>query len=229
MLRVLRYALRKVAHMSPQNRKEHSESKLKARDIPVNEHLPLIEAENEVTIRSHEEVLRRLIALWSVVDKAFMRSESITTEYISAHELQPWLSNVENAYLFNKDSNDRDNIHFSWQLETMCFVAWCAGLLDCAEIPNGESSVKSILHLFPSTTEQPDRLRAAIKLRSKSEVLDRADLMYRLHWAVRNAELMGTRAPSGINGGVVQEWHRAVNWMICYDSENDWDQVGTDT
>jgi hypothetical protein len=215
--------------MNPQNRKERSESKLNARGIPVNEHLPLIEAENETTIRSHEEVLRRLIALWAVVDKAFMRSESITTEYIAEHRLQPWLSNVENAYLFNKESTDRDNIHFSWQLETMCFVAWCAGLLDCAEIPNGESSVKSILHLFPSATEQPDRLLAAIKLRSKSEVLDRADLMYRLHWAVRNAELMGTAAPSSINGGVVQEWHRAVNWMICYDSENDWDQVGTDT
>ncbi|MFN9676334.1 MAG: DUF4272 domain-containing protein, partial [Betaproteobacteria bacterium] len=41
--------------------------------------------------------------------------------------------------------------------------------------------------------------------------------------------LSGSAPPNGINGGVVQEWHRAVNWMICYGAEDDWDQVGTDT
>jgi hypothetical protein len=136
---------------------------------------------------------------------------------------------VERAFLFDTKFNDRDGIHFSWQLETLYFVAWSAGLLDCAEIPNDESSVKSILHLFPSGAEQPDRLRAAIQLRSKREVLDRADLLYRLHWAVREAKLTGSGALPGIDGGVVQEWHRAVNWLIQYDAEDDWDQVGTDT
>jgi hypothetical protein len=53
--------------------------------------------------------------------------------------------------------------------------------------------------------------------------------MYRLHWAARNAKLTGSAELNGIDGGVFQEWHRAVNWMIRYDSENDWDQVGTDT
>ena len=180
-------------------------------------------------LRSREEVLRRLIALWAVVDKAFLGSKSESTNYIVTHDMQPWLSSVERTFLLDEQPNKRDGIHFSWQLEALYFVAWCAGLLECNEVPDEESSVKSILDLFPAGAEQPDRLRAAIRRREKSEVLNRADLLYRLHWAVRNANLTGSGALKGIDGGVVQEWHRAVNWMIRYDSEDDWDQVGTDT
>lgn len=215
--------------MSPEDRKAISESKLMALGIPINEHLPMIESEDEIELRQPDEVLRRLVALWSVVDKAFLASESQTTAYIVNHKIQSWLSNVERTFLLDESPSERDGIYFSWQLEALYFIAWCAGLLECSEIPNDESSVNSILALFPVGAEQPDRLRAAIHLRKKSEILDRADLLYRLHWAVRNAKLSGLGEVNGINGGVVQEWHRAVNWMVQYDSENDWDHVGTDT
>lgn len=215
--------------MSPQERKSISESKLLALGVPVNEHLPVIEAERDVEVRSQEEVLRRLVALWAVVDKAFLKAASETATYISSNGMDAWLSKVEREFLFDKTPNERDAIHFSWQLEALYFVAWCAGLLECGEVPNEESSVKPILDLFPSGAEKPVRLRSALRLRSKREILNRADILYRLHWAVRNGKLTGSGAPDGINGEVVQEWHRAVNWMIQYDSEDDWDQVGTDT
>jgi Domain of unknown function (DUF4272) len=215
--------------MSPRDRKAVSELKLRALGVPVNEHLPVIEAECDVEVRSQEEVLRRLVALWAVVDKAFLKSESETAVYISSNEMESWLSKLEREFLFDDKPNERDAIHFSWQLEALYFVAWCAGLLECSEVPKVESSVKPILDLFPNGAERPERLRGAIRLRSKREVLDRADILYRLHWAVRNGELNDSGAPDGIDSGVVQEWHRAVNWMTQYDSEDDWDQVGTDT
>ncbi|MBI2769962.1 MAG: DUF4272 domain-containing protein [Burkholderiales bacterium] len=215
--------------MSPQERKKNSELKLGALGIPTNEHLPTIEDADEVDLHSPEDVLRRLVALWAVVDKAFLGPKSESTNYIVTHELQTWLSNVELVFLLNKKPTERDGIHFSWQLEALYFFAWCAGLLECPEVPNEESSVKSILGLFPTGSEQPDRLRTAIRLRTKSEILDRADLLYRLHWAVREAKSAGSGAPQGIDGGVIQEWHRAANWMIRYDGEGNWDHVGTDT
>jgi hypothetical protein len=215
--------------MNPKNRKAVSESKLRALGVPVNEHLPIIESVEEVELRSPEEVLQRLIALWSVVDKAFLGGESHSTDYIVKNNFLPWLSKVEREFLLNEHPDKRSCIHFSWQLEALFFVAWCAGLLECSEVPTEESSVRPILDLFPVGSEQPDRLRAVIQLRGKSETLDRADLLYRLHWAVRNGKLTGSGELDGIDGGVVQEWHRAVNWMIRYDSEDDWDQVGTDT
>ena len=215
--------------MSPQDRKTNSELRLRALSIPINEYLPTIEEEDEVELRSPEDVLRRLVALWSVVDKSFLGPKSESTNYIVTHELQAWLSNIELVFLLNKKPTERDGIHFSWQLEALYFIAWCAGLLECPEVPNNESSVKSILGLFPAGSEQPDRLRSAIRLRNSSEILDRADLLYRLHWAVRDNKLAGSDALEGIDGGVIQEWHRAVNWIIRYDGEDNWDQVGTDT
>lgn len=71
--------------------------------------------------------------------------------------------------------------------------------------------------------------KSACHLRPKAEILARADLLYRLHWAVRNAQYPQTAPPVGVNGGVVQEWHRAVNWVIRYNDEDNWDHVGTDT
>lgn len=215
--------------MSPESRKAYSESKLRALGIPINEHLPLIETEEEITIRSPDEVFHRLLSLWAVVGKAFIGSESSFANYISGQSLQPWLSDQERAFLFAETPSERDCIYFSWQLEAFFFIAWSAGLLEASEMPTEESSVQSILDLFPEETEAPERLRNAIRVRAKSEILNRADLLYRLHWAVRNAKLIGSAPPNGINGGVVQEWHRAVNWMICYEAEEDWDQVGTDT
>jgi hypothetical protein len=215
--------------MNPETRKFQSESKLRSLGIRVNEHLPMIETEEETSVRSREEVFYRLLSLWAVVGKAFMGHKARFATYIQKHDLVNRLSDLERAYLLNETPSERDAIHFSWQLEAFYFIAWSAGLLDASEIPTEESSVESILDLFPKEDEEAKLLMDSIRLRSKSELLDRADLLYRLHWATRDAHLNGTTLPKGINGGVVQEWHRAANWMINYDNENNWDFVGTDT
>ena len=217
--------------MNAKARKAKSEFKLKAVKVPINPHLPCIESEEETSLRSPDEVVRRLIALWAVVGKALMGIDSRFANYIVAHEMQSWLSDVERTFLLDSGQTEkRDGIHFSWQLEALYFIAWCAGLVEeCTEIPSKESSVMSILDLFPSGTESCDKLRAAIRLRKKDEVMDRADILYRLHWAIRDAQLNNSTTPKGVNSGVVKEWHRAVNWMIRYDAEDNWDNVGTDT
>ena len=50
-----------------------------------------------------------------------------------------------------------------------------------------------------------------------------------MHWAVRNAAATGGPLPTTLNGGVVREWHLAVNWMTQYGDDDDWDNVATDT
>lgn len=65
-------------------------------------------------------------------------------------------------------------------------------------------------------------------LRSKSELLDEADLIYRYNWVCVNSRIKGESAPAGLNPGVAYERHRALNWLICY-LDQDWDEVRTDT
>ncbi len=209
--------------MTPEARKLQSETRLIAAAVPVNPSLPPLAADDDITMRSTDEVLQRLVALWAVVGKAMIGKESGFAAYIVRHKLQAWLSPAERRYILDKRPSARDNVHFSWQLEALYMVAWCAGLLEADEIPASESSIEPIMGLFPLAAELPDRLQAALAIRPKSDIIARADLLHRLHWAVRDGEL------AGIDAAVVQEWHRALNWMLRHQGENDWDKVGTDT
>jgi hypothetical protein len=215
--------------MTAEQRKAKSESLLRTLAVPVNKHLPPIEADEQVHLRSEEELAQRLVALWAVVGTAVLPGDAQFRDYIASNGLQAWLSSQERDFMLAERTDERDRVKFSWQLEALYFVAWSAGLFDSIGLPERESDVRHILHLFPRPGENLDKLRSAIRPRAKEEVLDWADLLYRLHWTVRDAQLSGNALPPRLKGGVIQEWHRAVNWLICYGGEDDWDHVATDT
>lgn len=66
------------------------------------------------------------------------------------------------------------------------------------------------------------------KLRSSHEILDEADLILRMHWAIVDARINNREVPGGLDGGVVYERHYALNWLIGY-FDQPWDEVSTDT
>jgi hypothetical protein len=212
--------------VTPEQRKLKSEARLKELGLPVNPNLPLIEAESEVSLRSSEEILQRLIALWAVSGTAFLPRNRYFRDYVVAQKCDSWLSKEEKLFLFRDAPSDKQLIQFTWRQECVFFLGWAAGLIGAIEIPSVESKCGSMMDLFPGELEDPHRLRAAIHLRSKQEILDWADLLYRLHWATRQ---FGASLAPRLNPGVVQEWHLAVNWLTRYEDEDNWDWVGTDT
>ena len=214
--------------MTPEERRAANEALLREHGIPVNPHLPLIEDEDETALRTEDELWRRLVALWGVVGTATLRENTYFREYFSVGERRAWLSSDEAAFLFDDAPTEQDRIRFSWRLEAMVFLAWCGGLVDALPLPGQESSVDAVLPLYPHDLADALMLRQALRRRSKAEILDWADRLYRLHWAVRDAQLNGQDMPP-VNPGMVLEWHHAVNWMTRYDNEDDWDAVGTDT
>ncbi len=215
--------------MTPEARRAASEALLRERGIPVNPALPMIEDEDKLSLRSEDALWRRLVALWGVVGAATLRRNAYFKEYFSVGERRAWLSDDEAAFIYTDAPAEEDRIRFSWRLEAMVFLAWCGGLVDELPLPEQASSVEAILPLYPHDLGDASMLRDALRLRSKAEILDWSDRLYRLHWAVRDAQLNGREPPPGINPGMVLEWHHAANWMTCYESEDDWDAVGTDT
>ena len=215
--------------MTAEARRAANEEVLRAHGFPVNPHLPMIEDGDDVALRTEDEVWRRLVALWGVVGAAMLRQNTFFKEYFASDERRAMLSNDEAAFLYNDTPAEEDIIRFSWRLEGLMFLAWCAGLVEDLGLPANPSSAEAILPLYPHDLADANMLRNAIRLRSKTEILDQADLLYRLHWAVRDAQLNGGEPPAGINPGVVLEWHHAANWMIRDGDEDDWDAVSTDT
>lgn len=215
--------------MTPEARRAENEALLREHGIPVNPHLPMIEAEDGITLRSEEALWRRLVALWGVVGAATTRENAYFKEYFSAGERGSWLSLDEAAFLFQDTPGEEDRIRFSWRLEAMLFLAWCGGLVDALPLPQRPSNVESVLPLYPHDLGDATMLRQALRMRSKADILDWADRLYRLHWAVRDAQMNGRQPPAGIHPGMVLEWHHAVNWLTRYGGEDDWDAVATDT
>jgi hypothetical protein len=216
-----------VPDVTSSQRKENSEALLQRNAIAVNPSLPLVEDEDEVELRTPQEVRERIVALWAVVGTAFLRNDFFR-QYMTENGIVGWLSARERDYLLSDQRTDQQHVQFSWQLESLFFLGWCAGLVPELGLPTQESSIESFMHLFPQHGEGLQKLEQAIALKSKGEILDWSDLLYRLHWAVRDS-YVNNAPPPAIKGGVVQEWHRAVNWVTRYDKEDDWDVVGTDT
>jgi hypothetical protein len=73
-----------------------------------------------------------------------------------------------------------------------------------------------------------EELLAHTHLRPTAAVLDALDLHLRLHWAARQARLDGNGGMKGLDPGVVQERHHALNWLVRFE-EADWDDVDTPT
>jgi hypothetical protein len=96
-------------------------------------------------------------------------------------------------------------------------------------LPTQETDNGQIVSKYPNFEEPPWAFIQKLQMRNKSEVLDASDLIYRLHWATRNAELTGKpSSKAGLHSGVVQEWHHSINWVTSYEGL-DWDDVTTDT
>ena len=74
-----------------------------------------------------------------------------------------------------------------------------------------------------------EELTAAAKLRPRAELLDQADLIYRLHWACVDARVMGLPAPQELEEGVVMERHRALFWLAGCDKMCPWDDIDLST
>jgi hypothetical protein len=187
-----------------------------------------VESDAETRLRSPEEVGIRISCLFCVVGSAFEVGDSVYKEYLREHGLWDHLTPDEVSFL-SDDSPDRSSlINFTWRSEALFLLMWAAALIDELPLPRKETDTGEIVSRFPGVNQSPWPFIHGLRLRPKSEILDASDLIYRLHWATRQAGLDGKPAPSCLNTGVIQEWHHAINWITRYDNQ-EWDEVSPDT
>ena len=218
---------------SPELRKELSELVLHKRGIRINLQLSLIESEDEICLRSADALAQRLTALrllrhFSISDT---NQKVAIRQSIKSNQLHACFSPAERHYLLH--DTDQDGVHdldgLSTNGEAFHFLLWAGGLQKSIGMPDGQIFASVAEQIIAPLPESPAALISSIKLRSKSEMLDWADLLYRLHWAVSHAHITGKPTPGRLNADAVHEWHKAVNWLIQFDDENDWDKVSTET
>lgn len=207
-----------------ETRKQNAIRLLRARGLPVLDSLPEIEEAGDVTIRSGEEIVYRLLCLTAVAQAAFAGTPAPVLPFVGRWKLDPHLSPQERECLQGDAVSEADAVRFSWRVEAMVPLMWAIGLIDELWFPSEDVNAQEILDYWQGFSHDDPR---RIGHRDVEEILDQADLIYRIHWAVREGGAVREGAQGPIPE-VVRERHHALNWLIGYEGD-DWDDVQTDT
>ena len=218
-------------------RRDRSMDLLRDKHIYVTPWLPLLWERAEEPGRTLEEVCRRAAALLIVSlysecrvgeHMSYEESREFVKPIIEGYGAEGFFSPGEKAYLDDPNSTEQTQIQYAWQYENLWVMEWALGLTDDLFWPTRICDVPQsvrIMREYPSMEE----LTAAARLRPRKELLDQADLIYRLHWACVDARVMGMPAPQELEEGVVMERHRALFWLAGCDEMCPWDDVDLST
>lgn len=216
-------------------RKARSEGRLEEQGIPFNPNLPARAGEADTAIRTEEEVAKRAVALCiaALKGECLGAGESdddtakLVQEVIDKYDASSFFTPDETSFLNQPGAEQQEVIRFSWGYEAYHVMLWALGYVEELDAPTALCNVsKDVGYL-----QQKDNFAAFLSeanLRSKDEILNEADLIYRYNWVCVNSRIKGEEPPAGLNPGVAYERHRALNWLICY-LDQAWDEVRTDT
>ncbi len=207
-------------------RATRSEQLLQAHSVPINPGLPLIETSDETNLRTPPEIAHRAVCLLIVAASTSIPRD-IISGLIEEFGVAEHFSPEENAFLANPKPSKHDTTQFTWRVEAAYPLFWALGYLPKLGLPLEQAMADPLIEIADS--HGMDGLIENATPRSNSEVLDEVDLIYRAHWAVRDAELNPDQPSVNLERGVTIERHQALNWLIRYEDNAEWDDVPTDT
>lgn len=200
---------------------------LSARGIFVIQHLPQIGDDSEFRLRSVEEIHRRMCGnfLYFMRGQVAMAGAPLEDlrEYYGGVPGWDHLTLAERVVVEAAEPTDEQVIESSWALEAVNVLAWAIGVTPGLPWPNSLCDLHGTIDAVRFAA--PHEELAAKPL---VEVLDQADLHYRLHWACRQCvQVEGKPPPGDVDPSVVLERRRALEWLIS--DQCGWDDVDLST
>lgn len=222
------------------SRKAQSEKILAKHKIAINPNLPRIENEDEAKIKSPEETVKRAVTAFITAQIAIdicnnngaLESVEFFTPIIERFGLTDELTDDEKIY-FDKEKCDdisQDAAYqMQWRLEMCVPLFWACGFRKKLDYPCKMTDTVPQIHLIGGC-QNFGELMKHVKMRAPSEILDEADLIFRMDWACVEARLKNDPSLMGdLFQDVVVERHKGLNWLIgAYDAD-DWDNVAPNT
>lgn len=208
--------------VDPELVKRESIKLIRSWKLPVVDHLPTLESEKELSPQSAADVARRCMVLTQVLGIGFGGKIQDLRDAVKKFGLMDSVSSHELELLNRDDHTEQEKIDTRWLIECMQSFAWCLGLVPLVHFKPCDDNLAS---RFPSPVTDPASFIGSATLRPFAEMYQQADIHYRLHWAARNARLMGVKFP--VRERILQVRRRALDWVIGV--EADWDKVPSDT
>lgn len=207
-------------------RKARSIQRLERMGIPVLESLPVIASESDALRRSDQEVIERALALMIVALKGETGDQDLVDTVIAQYGAQGLFTPREKALLRERNPTQQERAEMTWRYESVAVLLWATGHLKRLPPPGQIIDAAELGNIFRK--QGGDGIRRTARLRPQAELLDAADLAYRMNWAAVDARVNGALPPEGLHPGITYERHYAFNWLIGYMGLS-WDKMRTDT
>lgn len=210
-------------------RKARTEQQLAAQGLSVPATLPPVISEREVDLREPGEVARRMwgLALISVRGESVAGDDPLSEELLRSKLPHAELTPYEEEFLQNENADQRTVAQFVWRYEALYLLQWALGLVEKLEPPTAICQVAECVQRAVESGASEDFVESPA-LRSADEILGGLDRHYRWHWLCRQASIRGEQPPAGLEPGVIQERHYALNWLVRHEYR-EWDDVQTPT
>lgn len=211
-----------------EDRKARSIAKLVELGVPYIEHLPPREMEAQTHRRAQDEVGLRMICLALVSMKGAGADPEFVLEGARYYDVENDFSEREMAFVRDSASGENEKLQYAWRVECAHTLLWSVGMVDALSLPTCSTDWNAFWGKFHDSNREA--FLSDLKLRPQAELLDETDLIYRLHWATREADLTGQLAPAQMNHDVIMERHHALNWLTCpLEAPYLWDDISDDT
>jgi hypothetical protein len=207
------------------DRKKRNITLVKAMGLPWIEHLPVVEDESKIEPRTKDEVAARCLATVFCAIKGESNDQKLVERLVERYSAATFFSAEEQTFFKNPKASKQDLANFAWRYECVHVFLWALGYLSELNPPHQIADVGKEVSIIRD--KGPEKFTKDAKLRPMHEILDQADLYYRLHWAVIDLRLKGKQSDKA-NEEIIMERHRALNWLIRY-MDQAWDDVTTDT
>ncbi len=183
--------------------------------------LPLLDA--NMCARSQPEIVDRLLCLHAVAAVSYGFDGAKAFEWLHQEHLDAQLTDPERRFLQRDDGDPKS---YQIQVEGIWALAWTLKLV--SQLDFWKECDNRFVASLPNlkVAESADAVRQRSCLRSHDDLISACDLSYCLHWAVRQAELVGNPRPGGLNPYDLVERRRALEWVLSSES---WDAVSLDT
>lgn len=159
-------------------RKARSMDLLRGQGIPVLDSLPVIADEARSTRRSDREVAGRALALMIVALKGETGDQGLVDTVVAQYSADPFFTPAERAFLDDPNPPEQMRVQMTWRYESVYALLWALGFYGELSPPDQLVDAGVLGTLFNQLGTAG--LMETAKFRPQSELLDMADLVYRM-------------------------------------------------
>lgn len=190
--------------------------------MPFYDKMEVNISEKDVKIRKKWEIIRKVVAIviTRIAAQTFLEKKENMLKNLSdiieifekKYQFKEFLTKREREFLENKKENYQLNVEFYFRLETAQTLLWVLSIDKLPDL-NNFSDLAEIIEILEN--ENLKSFARKCEIRSKIQILDVLDYMYRLNWA--NVEIKLNGYSRIVNESILYFTRLGLEWVVQSD------------